>query len=470
MIELFKHQSAGVEFILNGTPEKGCGALFWDIGTGKTIGTLSLFKRLREATPALKLLVVCPISLIEGAWAEDVSKFMPGMKFQNLHKYPKIKGATPDIVATNYEEMRSLPKQQAIKSMIGNDPWMCVLDESSKIKNFKAQTTRALLELAPIFKHRVISTGTPAPNSAIEYWPQMQFVQRGIFHPSFFAFRNSYFYLKNRYTGAQMPQGMKIPYGMAQEIMRKCDYDMTNEKRAEMMREISKWAHFAKKKECLDLPETMDEVRKITMSGPQRSAYKQMKQHLILELKDSTITAQVAISKILKLRQICAGFIYDEHGTALDIPEGNAKLNELADIIEQAGDQQIIVWIQFHWEMDKICAYLAEQEIKFSTLYSGTKDRDQSVRDFKDGSARILVAHPRSAMFGLTFVGCHLQVFFSVDYSFEGFEQARGRTDRPGQKMSTTYIYLQTCDSIDEDIYKILNKKSDNQELLCQFR
>jgi SNF2 family DNA or RNA helicase len=256
------------------------------------------------------------------------------------------------------------------------------------------------------------------------------------------------------------------------------------------MKRIVPHCHLARKKDCLDLPEQVDEVRLVEMAPEQARHYKEMKRDLITEIQGESITAQVALTKIMKLRQITSSFLYTETGDFLEItplPPGasterdktvliknefsNPKLKELFNVIEEAGPQPIIIWINFHWEQIKICHELYKKfgEDQVVTLSALTKDKDESIKAFQEGRARFLVAHGRSAAHGLTFVNCSFQIFFSLDWSWETFEQARARIHRAGQMNKCTYVYLLCKDTIDEQIYDVLQRKADAQEILSEY-
>lgn len=479
-LPLFNHQKEAKAFLLS---RGGSGALFHEMGLGKTRTALEVFTELRKQDPALRMLVVAPLSLLDAAWGEDNAAFA-GYRFQNLHKDFDLT-VNADIFAINYEAL--LRRSKELEKELKKHDWLCVLDESSKIKNGLAQVTKILLNLAPRMKHRIIMTGTPAPNSDIEYWPQLQFVEPGCLGTSLTAFRAHFFHLKNRYTGAVMPAGPFFSRMQAQEAFRKCDYAITDEKRRELAEMMKPICHMAKKKDCLDLPDQIDAIRDIEMSKEQAQAYFDMQRNLILEIQNQVIAAPVALTKIMKLRQITSGFIYNANGEAFEVSQSggkpdrviecapatigkefkNPKLAELLEIVEEAGDQPIIIWIQFHWEMIKICHELHKRyPDQVVTISSMTKDRDESIQAFKEGRARFLVAHPASAAHGLTFVNCSLQVFFSLDYSYERYEQARARTHRAGQKNICTYIHLLAKDTIDVLIHHVLINKGDAQKLI----
>ena len=62
---------------------------------------------------------------------------------------------------------------------------MVVIDELSSFKSSKAKRFRALKKVRPFIKRIVGLTGTPAPNSLIDLWPQMYLLDQGERAPSF---------------------------------------------------------------------------------------------------------------------------------------------------------------------------------------------------------------------------------------------------------------------------------------------
>lgn len=481
-LPLFNHQKEAADFIVN---RGGSGALFHEMGLGKTRTAITILQRLRLKDPNLRMLVVAPISLLEATWREDVERFSD-FSVHNLRDGWWQGGKDPDDISViNYEYFLSKDKVKTLVNMLKIFPyhWIIVLDESSRIKNPQSQTTKMLLAFRKLFKYAIVASGTPAPNSDMEYWPQMQFAEPGILGDSMTVFRATYFHLRNRYTGAVVSAPTSRTQAM--ETFRRCDYAITEEKRKELFEVMKPICHMAKKKDCLDLPDQVDENRMLEMDPEQKRAYTMMERFLVLEIQNQILAAPVALTKLMKLRQITSGFVYNQLGEALEMESQkhgfvgvsgppvdkefkNPKLNELMDLVEDAGDQPIIIWIQFHWELLTICHHLYKKygEGQVVTISSMTKDRDESIQAFKNGKARFLVAHPASAAHGLTFVNCSLQIFFSLDYSLERYEQARARTHRAGQKNVCTYIHLLAKGTIDEAILETLKKKGNAQELV----
>ena len=124
--------------------------------------------------------------------------------------------------------------------------------------------------------------------------------------------------------------------------------------------------------------------------------------------------------------------------------------------------------MQFHHEVKTIRKLIADTygEDSVATLYSETKDKDGSINKFKNNEVRYLIAHPKSAGHGLTFINCNTMVFYSLDYSYESHAQARERIHRIGQKNSCLYLYIIAKDSIDGQLLKVLQKKQSLQDIV----
>lgn len=494
---LFAHQESAVDFL-----EKNnySAMIAHEPGLGKTRTGLTAFERARIKVPDLSLLVIAPISLLEAAWHEDMRKFVPHLTFHNVHKNGWPFGEWPDVLGVNYEHFQREDKVVAAGQFIRARRVMAALDESSKMKNHASLTTKHLLALRTLFTYRIVMSGTPAPNDESEYWAQMEFVCPGILGKSFNKFRRTYFYLRGRGGQAINTEGLVLTRQVMSDLYSKqgAEYAITDKSREELFRTIGPKIHAAKKEECLDLPEQIDQTRLVQMGPRQKIAYNQMKRHLVAEMQGQDVVAQVALAKLMKLREITSGFAISENQEYVETD--NPKLKLLDEILDELGDRQAIIWGNFTWEIEKIvqllqgraipseaaCTCLVDfvdqgrcpgcrknkenERYQVATLYGKTKDREDSINGFISGKYRYLVANPHSAAHGLTFVNCSHQIFFSLDYSWEAFEQAKARTHRAGQKQTCVYFYLVADGSIDQEILAVLKKKGDMQELVFQLR
>ncbi|MBI4397480.1 MAG: DEAD/DEAH box helicase [Elusimicrobia bacterium] len=412
-------------------------ALFMETGTGKTLTAIEAIKHRR-----VKTLIVCPLSTIESVWMEELAKWAPGLKAVNLWRALKSGGVQPgkaDVFVINFESFRKIPED------FFDEIGFLVVDESSRMKDHRSQITKAFLAAARVVPKRLILSGTPAPNSCLEYWAQMCFVNPDILGENFYVYRNTYFY--------------PVGYGGFQ-------YNCTAQNRERIMERVRRQACFFSKEDCLDLPEQVFEKRAYLMEPEQRKIYNTMLKLNIAELKDKTVLGSNELAKLMKLRQITSGFAITEDGSEADVSDG--KLRLLMEVLEEIGPKQVITWCQFHWEIRKIKELLGD---KAATIYGEVSqgEKEQAIRDFKEGKVQYLIAHPKSAGHGLTFVNCSYAVYFSLSYSLEEEKQSQDRIHRIGQKHKTTYLTLLAEDSIDEVIHRALRKKQDIAEAMLEM-
>ncbi len=456
-MNLYAHQIKAIDFLRS---QGFTGAIFADMGTGKTLMALEAFRRAKLAQPGLKMIVCAPLSLLEAAWGSDIKEFT-NFIYYNAHDKPLPKDFKEDILLINYDAVITKRAKDLYKLIQNN---LLVADESSRMKNNQAKTTKIMLLLGGFAKYRIVMTGTPAPNSPLEYWGQIEFLHPRLLHSSgsFYAFRNSYFHLQR---GTQVMHGQIVTKAALYDAFRTgFKYEIIQRNLEKLMSKINPYTFRIKKEECIDLPEQVDEIRYVYLGPKTLRHYKEMKNELITEIKHEVITAEMALTKIMKLREVCSGFIIGANGKALEIG-GREKIKELLEIIEELGNQPIIIWCQFKWEM-RIIEKELEKIGSCVVLNSETKDRDQAINDFKIGKARFAICHPASVAHGITWTQCSTQIFFSLDYSLERYIQAKARIHRIGQVNKCTYIHLLAKGTIDEDIYEVLKKKGKMVEVM----
>lgn len=416
---LRKYQKDIVNKALN---HEGYG-MFMDTGTGKTVCALEIAKHLG------KTLVLCPLSVIETAWIDDCHKFYPDLKIvncwgENRKQRYKALETNSDVYVMNYESFKIL------KNEIAKMNFECmIVDESSAMKNMTAQITSEILSMIDIIPRRYVLSGTPNPNSNLELFPQMKFVLPDLFGSSFYGWQATYFH-----------QDMTDPHKWYQ----------TQEDKERLFSRLSEGSVFLKKEECIDLPPKIFQIREYTMCKKQEEYYMDMVNNIrdnINQWSKFEFTA-----KLMKLREILSGFVINKDGTISEFKSNKTEV--LKQAIEEIGDKSIIVWCQFQYEIETLA-----KEFDGVALTSKTKDRNQIIRDFKDGKIHLLFTHPKLLGKGLTFTNCTYNIYYSVSFSYEEFAQSQDRIHRIGQDNRCTYIILQAKNTIDETIYKCLRRK-----------
>lgn len=442
-MDLYLHQQRGLEWLVR---RQGCGALLWEPGTGKTRVCLALFLALRETTPALKLFVVSPLSILEAVWKTEAALVTP-CTFTTVRKLdPRA-----DIWAGNFEAViRPRMQQRLEQAGLWNTPVLFVVDESSRCKDYRSLTTKTMLLFAARSRFRVICSGTPTPGGLHEIHAQMRIVDPDIFPKSFHRWRREWFFLgRNGRTLTEIPPDR---HAMQQLFQSGWKWNITTVKQDQLLARCAPICQWLRKSACLTLPERISVIRHVTLSDQEQRAYTQMKQQLVVEFAEETITAEIALTKLMRLRQLASGFLY---GETIRHHTGTSRLCVLLEILEELGNQPVIIWCQFQEEIEQILNMLGERAV---TLYAETKDREDSLHRFGQ-DAQYLIAHPRSAGHGLTLTQASTCVWYSLDWSLESYLQANDRIHRIGQHRNCLYVHLIAPGLIDEQIWEVLQRK-----------
>jgi len=438
-------------------------AFFLDTGTGKTITALQIIKD----NLGLKWVVVCPKSIIKPAWMEDKAKFFPELRMlplsKNIRKEDYLILAKEWDVPVNkrcsVEDLRNMLAPWAQIYIINPESFKketlflleqkvkgLIFDESAKIKDPKSQITKAILKFGQHLQKRYILSGKPAPNTPLEYFSQMNFVDDGVFGNSFYQFRNAFF----------NPVGY-MGY----------DWQLKQDKQELFTKRLSMKSIFIDKTDCLDLPDKTYLKRSIQLGTNALKYYMQMEKTRLLRLNKTTVIAPNILTSIMKLRQITSGFVIDNKQATQMLH--TQKLDELMNVLEEIGDKQVIIWCNFKNEIRSIYDALTKKGKTVVTAYSETKNTDDSVVAFKTGKAQYIIAHPQTLKYGVTFVNCTYAVYYSLSYSYDDYYQSHDRIYRKGQTKPCTFIFLLCERTIDELIYEVLQAKGDLSDAIKEY-
>lgn len=461
MYTLFKHQQKAVDRFKK---NKFKHAFFHDVGIGKTLTALECFKEFRLQYPTSKMLVVCPLSLIETSWADDIKKFTK-FRYTNIKK---IKDEYCDIFIINPESFITKDKQNFVDNLCKKNVVMCVIDESQKLKNYKSKITKTCLNLRHRFSGKIVMSATPAPNDPSEYWAQMCFLDDSVFGSNFFKFRYYFFCMQRGET--QFPlKGMGSADAHVM-LKRGFKFKLRDDKKDEFYNRMFNVADFVKKEDVMDLPAQIDLVHKVSLPSSLYTIYKKMEKTLITEIANENVVALNALSKLVRLRQIISGFSKSDTGAIVRHPE-SSKTKELSDILESIGNKQVMIFAEYHEEIDNIYTMIRTEypDKKVSLLDGRTIDKQKEIKDFQNKISDYIIAHPLSGGVGLSFNDCDYCIFYSLSYSSEQYYQARGRIHRAYKKNSPIYIHIIADKTIDEIIFDCVKNKKSQMDILHSF-
>ena len=304
MISLYAHQNHGVD-LARAFPRY----LFnYEMGTGKTITMLSVCNE-----RPMKTLVVCPKAIIDAAWLSDGAHY-PGIRMavaRGTRKADRVNvlRGNHDIVVINYEMLRFHEQD-----VMGAGFRRLILDESSKIKNWKAKTTRIVLDLSRKMAEVYLLSGTPAPNGEHEYWAQLRCVYPEATDPSSFRWCSQWFYPQKKTFG-----GKSVVTGWTLKEPGEFEYY------------LSQRCHVLRKADCLDLPEKVDIYRTFDLADTERQTYDEILEDLQSSAAGQVIDATIQ-GRLMRLRQIVNGWaMIDGHRP---VQVWDSKLSDMSDVHE----------------------------------------------------------------------------------------------------------------------------------------
>lgn len=447
---LHGYQLKGLEFIKS---VRNCG-LFLDMGLGKTVTTLTAIDHLlNEAFEVQKVLIVAPKTVAETVWKQEAKNWK-----HLAHLSIEI------VTGTERQRLTALNKAADIH-VISRDnlTWllglygglktpfdMLVLDELSSFKSHKSQRFGALKVVAPSFKRIVGLTGTPAPNGYTDLWSQIYLLDRGErLGRNITNFRERFCTIKKSYV----PNADK--------------FITTQESEAVISAKIQDICISMKAKDYLDLIPCRIIVRKVQLPSKDLEKYKAFERDKLLEIdtddETGVVTAFNAAAVSNKLMQYANGAIYDEDKTVHWLHD--AKLDALADLIEEAKGEPVLVAYNFQHDRDRLMARFKKQGAR--ELNEKGTDRATILEQWNRKEIPILIAHPASAGHGLNMQkGGHILAWFGLCWSLELYQQFNKRLDRQGQTEMVCNYHFITEGTRDEDVMAALESKDTTQERL----
>lgn len=469
---LWEHQKQAIERAKN-LPHF---ALFFEPGAGKTRTTIEILLHKYEVDLSYSktgkihnTMIICPKVIVE-QWKREWEKFSninpkqiicatgtSSLKTIKIREAQALQNGF--IFITNFESLI----HNGIFTFMKNNVKALVIDESSRVKDIKAQRTKRSIELADQASFRYILSGTPVLNSQLDIFSQFRILDRGeTFGKNFFTFRARYFKDKNAaWKGSQRYFPDFVPKSS------------TNAEIRELIRPLSM---VVKKEECMDLPPLIKQEVFVELSHSERKHYEQMKNSLITFLNDKACVAQMALTKCIRLQQLVSGFLKFDDDSEGDLPNFE-KLSVLKELLTDiTPSNKVIVWAIYKRNYKDIRKICAELKLGFAELSGEINDKDSEVQRFMfDSTTRVMIANPMSASLGLNLTSASYSIFYSRSFSLEHSIQAEARNHRGGSKEAghkcVTRIDLIAKNTIDEVIMIALKQKlSTANEILDLLR
>jgi hypothetical protein len=406
-----------------------------DPGLGKTSMTLSALDLLKMGGSSyFPALVLAPKRVADVVWTGERDKFdaFQGMSIVKVmgerdQRVAALRKSIADIYVINYDNIPWLVQQ------FGGDKWpfkIVAADESSKLKGHRMNKggvrANALSQIARFTGRWWNLTGTPCPNGLQDLWGQMWFVDFGErLKRTYSAYLEAYF-MENQYTRKIVTQ-----HG-CDELIHNLVADRMLVLRAE---------------DWLDIQKPQEIPIEVQLSPEAYAQYRGMEKNYFLSISDHEIEAGTAMVKSTKLLQMASGGIYDTK-TETEHWIHDAKIEALEDIVEQIGNEPLLVSYWWKFDVPKILKAFPQARV-----YNGQKEEDE----WNAGKIKMLLLHEQSA-FGLNLHGpCRNLCFYSYFWNAELWTQMINRIGptrqaQAGFKRVVRVWSIRTVGTIEADV------------------
>lgn len=437
------------------TTNKGFGLLF-EMGCGKTLTAIAIAGAAYAAGKIERLLVVAPTSVV-AVWPKELQEYAEfkytcrtllgdkSSRLKQLSDLEKFPFKALKVAVINYE---STWRDGIFEALQEFDADMIIADESQRIKTHDAAQSKAMHQLGDQARYKLILSGTPVQNNAIDIYSQYRFLDPTVFGKNFYQFRNRYAIMGgfNR-----------------RQIVGYKDMD-------DLIRREHSIAFRITKEEAIDLPEQTFEVRHIQMDKKLADLYQRIKRDSYAEIETGgQITATTVLTKLLRLQQLAGGFLVTDDAAKPQLVS-TAKLEALSDIVQDYvvdGGKKLVIFARFVPEVKAIIDLMKKvlpDRKKAVSIYGEIKkeDRGAIVQQFQtDPDTVVFVGQIDTAGTGVTLTAADTCVYYSKNFNYAAYEQSLSRIHRIGQRNTCTYIDLVMEKTVDEMINRALAKKED---------
>lgn len=519
--KLMTHQVEGVKFL---DSVDGIGALLWDPGVGKTGATLAWIDSLADRIGQVRVLVVAPLTAAD-TWVLQVPGFMdsptkarmltgstvhilgemrkaalwqtvPNSKIMVNHRGEKHKGNAGNRVTilsmsagavSDFCKVRTRTIQmlQAVRKYA---PHVIIVDESHIIKSHNANISKAMYQIGQLAPHRIILTGTVNPKDRLDVYGQWRFLAPWTFSSQYKqAFTKTPLKMTKAeqmsirpWNWTQFKHRYTVPGGyMGKGIGGFINLD-------ELDARVAERSHVVRKEDALDLPPVRDVDVHVTLSPKEQKFYNEMRDELAAMLDSGElIEAPNPLAKMMKLRQVTAGFVKD---TDLNSPTyeqvfvvGDSKRKAMMETacVTLAGEQRLVVFGYFKRECYMLAEELRKREpgsvVEVITGETKFDDRLAIRQRFGDVSRNptrmILVAQQRTMSISVNeLVTAQNAIYGSQSERRQDWVQSRGRLDRNGQVgQHVTFWNCFVPDSVDSIMLDNHKARGDLEKSLLDY-
>jgi SNF2 family DNA or RNA helicase len=414
------------------------------MGLGKTIQTLVLLQREREAGERRPALLVCPTSVV-GNWKKEAERFTPELPVLIHHGAARIKGASFAKKAGQHAlVLSSYALLHRDRETLEKVSWSgVILDEAQNVKNPETKQSQAARALRA--DYRIALTGTPVENHVGDLWSIGEFLNPG-FLGTRADFRRRFFVPIQANRDAEAAGRLKRLTGPF--LLRRLKTD---------------------KSIIADLPDKLEMKVFCNLTREQASLYAAVVEETSRALSESEGIQRkgLILGTLMKLKQVCnhpAHFLGDNSS----LPDRSGKLARLTEMLEEildAGDRALI-FTQFTDMGDLLQRHLQEtfgREVLYLHGSVPAKQRNRLVERFQSDpqGPRLFLLSLKAGGTGLNLTAAQHVFHFDRWWNPAVENQATDRAFRIGQTRNVQVHKFLCVGTLEEKIDEMIERKQE---------
>lgn len=449
--ELLPYQRAGVAYAVDA---RRC-FIADDMGLGKTVQALAALEYASQTSAVFPAVVVCPPSLVLN-WKKEINRWFPHRTVEVVTNRRNFPGSSATVSnnptsygASDYVVVGYSNISHWEQLLLGFNAY--VFDESHYVKTPTAQRTKSALKMAkscPKTGMVLCLTGTPITNRPAEYASQLEIIGRLNSLGGKWGFYR-------RYCGAFQDKWKVWHIDGATNL------DELND----MLRSVC-YIRRTKSQVLDELPDVRHAPIVVDGAPKLMREYNEAQDDIIdyLVRRAAEIARELGKSPGSVAVRARMKAEANQHLVRLAVLRriaAKAKMDAVAEWVELriAGGQKVV-----------IAAHHREIVDELANKYGGLKiqggmdvvEVEENKRIFQEGDvteAPCIVLSIQAAKTGHTLTAAQEVLFVELPWTPADVDQTYSRCHRLGQKGSVTATYMITAETVDEEIYELIQSK-----------
>lgn len=466
-------------------------ALEWEMGLGKSKTILDICQW-AHAKGDLDGLLVITLKGVHRKWVEkEVPAHLPkgfadaaywnanvvdnGMWTGVSRNRVSIVDSPKFAVATiNFESVHRAKGLKFCERFLRSRKCAIVIDESQYIKTPGTAITKAAMKLGKLAERRWITTGTMSTGSTLDAWSQYSFLDsRIVNNMPYWAFKAEF--AIEEQVGDKTFEAWEYNKDTKKSVkVEKPVMSVTGFKNEDKLRAmLDPYRSRLLKEDCLDLPPKLYRMRSFEMTDNMHHAYMQMSKEFLVQLEGGrTMTAKMAMTKLVRLQQIACGYVVPDDADPLNdaipgipLDAKNARVEATMEELEKVRNKGII------WSYKRYCLRELSQALRTAygdksvvEYHGGVSDMDKqkALLLFKEDPTRWFLGNPMSAGVGLDLVEADNMLYHDNSFNLGLRLQSEDRFHRIGQEAdSCTITDIECLGTVDRPQLRALKDKRD---------